>query len=63
MMKILEKIRYKLIREKFIIIMTKSYYDVLGITPDATLEEIKDAYIKKSLELHPVNSKKDPKAF
>ena len=36
--------------------MTKTYYDILGIDRTATLKEIKDAYIEKSLALHPVNN-------
>lgn len=39
-------------------------YEVLGITVDATLEEIKKAYRKKSKETHPdVNPGMDGSAF
>ena len=37
--------------------MTKCYYDILGVNKNASLQEIKDAYIKKSLENHPMNQK------
>ena len=33
--------------------MTRSYYDTLGVDKNATNQQIKDAYIKKSLENHP----------
>uniref|UniRef100_A0A8R1XY09 J domain-containing protein n=1 Tax=Onchocerca volvulus TaxID=6282 RepID=A0A8R1XY09_ONCVO len=33
--------------------MKRNHYDVLGIPYDATDEEIKNAFVKKSLELHP----------
>ena len=37
--------------------MNKNYYDILGINKNASLQEIKDAYIQKSLETHPINNK------
>lgn len=38
------------------------YYDVLGITPDATPIEIKKAYRKKAMETHPDKHPDDPMA-
>lgn len=37
--------------------MTKNYYDILGVNKNASLEQIKDAYIQRSLETHPANNK------
>ena len=33
--------------------MSKSYHDILGVSPNATKEEIRSAYLKKVKELHP----------
>src|SRR5688572_20023607 len=33
--------------------MTKNYYDILGISKNATSKDIKKAYIKLSKEVHP----------
>ncbi|CAF0721489.1 unnamed protein product [Rotaria sp. Silwood1] len=40
---------------------TQNYYDILGITPQATDEEIKRAYRKAALRLHP-DKNPDPEA-
>ena len=37
----------------FRFIINMSYYDILGINPDATTEEIKKAYKKLALQNHP----------
>ncbi|XP_048368116.1 dnaJ homolog subfamily C member 4 [Sphaerodactylus townsendi] len=37
-----------------------NYYDLLGIKPDATLEEIKHAFISKSKKLHPDSDPANP---
>lgn len=36
--------------------MSKNYYEVFGISKDATLKEIKQAYLKKCKEFHPDNN-------
>ncbi|XP_060783926.1 dnaJ homolog subfamily C member 4 [Neoarius graeffei] len=37
-----------------------SYYDVLGVKPDASLEEIKNAFFDKSKKLHPDSDLSNP---
>ncbi|MCJ8734179.1 hypothetical protein PDJAM_G00232340 [Pangasius djambal] len=37
-----------------------SYYDVLGVKPDASLEEIKNAFFDKSKKLHPDSDPTNP---
>ena len=39
-----------------------TYYDILGISENATKEEIKRAYRQKSLEYHPDRNRNDPNA-
>ncbi|XP_066506167.1 dnaJ homolog subfamily C member 4 [Hoplias malabaricus] len=39
---------------------TSSYYDLLGVKPDASLEEIKNAFFDKSKKLHPDSDPSNP---
>ncbi|CAE7612195.1 dnajc27 [Symbiodinium sp. CCMP2456] len=57
-----EKLGYKT-TEKFVLdAMAQNYYDILGITRDATAEEVKKAYKKAALTHHP-DKGGDPEKF
>ena len=43
------------------ILRCKDYYDILGLDKTASTDEIKKAYRKKSIKVHP-DKNKDPKA-
>jgi molecular chaperone DnaJ len=43
--------------------LAKNYYTILGVGCDATPDEIKAAYRRKALELHPDHSGTDGKPF
>ena len=39
--------------------VTKDYYRIMGLTPDALEEEIKEAYRKLAMEYHPDRNRDD----
>jgi DnaJ-class molecular chaperone len=42
--------------------MTQDYYKVLGIAPNASLNEIKNAYRRLAFQYHPDRNQSDPTA-
>lgn len=42
--------------------MQTTYYDALGVSSDASMGEIKRAYLKRARELHPDKNPDDPQA-
>ena len=38
------------------------YYDILGVNPNASLNDIKKAFMKKAFEMHPDKNKDDQNA-
>lgn len=43
-------------------VASTAYYDLMGIEPDATPEQIRKAYRKKALQLHPDKRGNTPEA-